>query len=207
MKKAIVIGSGDLFQKPQIEEKAYIVAVDGGYKYIKQYRIKTDLVLGDFDSEDKKRVICKNIITLPVHKDDTDTSYAINYLIEKGYDEFELYGMLGGNRFEHSLANIQVLAKIGKLCLNGKIYSPDLSYYLQIISGPRNIEIKRKSGTPFSLFAYTEKVQGLSIKGAEYNLEHHDLSNLNPLGISNTFVENIVNISIEAGLLLMVIYK
>ena len=60
---------------------------------------------------------------------------------------------------------------------------------------------------PFSLFAYTEKVQGLSIKGAEYNLEHHDLSNLNPLGISNTFVENIVNISIEAGLLLMVIYK
>lgn len=51
----------------------------------------------------------QKIYLLPVHKDDTDTVYALRLLKAEGWKTCYLYGGLGGKRFDHSLANLQSL--------------------------------------------------------------------------------------------------
>ena len=47
-----------------------------------------------------------------MEKDVTDTMYAVIKGFAKGYRSFVLVGCLGGARFDHSLANLEVLQYI-----------------------------------------------------------------------------------------------
>ena len=51
----------------------------------------------------------ERIVRLAVEKDETDTFAAARIGLEKGYDTFLLYGVLGGNRLSHTLGNLQTL--------------------------------------------------------------------------------------------------
>lgn len=48
------------------------------------------------------------MLTLPTHKDDTDTARCMEVGRERGYREFLLAGGIGG-RLDHTLTNIQLL--------------------------------------------------------------------------------------------------
>ena len=108
-----VVGAGDCTSL-DFEKKSgdLIIAADGGYKYLVSARIKPDILIGDFDSlgdipENE------NIIRLNPVKDITDMDAAVKIGLDKGYSEFVIYGALGG-RFDHSLANIQLIARLSQ---------------------------------------------------------------------------------------------
>ncbi len=86
----------------------YVIAVDGGLRYLEQSGITADLVIGNFDTWH-----CvpehHNAITLNAQKDDTDMLAAIREGIGKGYNIFHIYCGMGG-RIEHMTANMQILA-------------------------------------------------------------------------------------------------
>lgn len=109
MKKGIcyVIGAGEcsrLLLHPKKED--YVIAVDGGYEYVKEKRV--DLVIGDFDSLHYMPTH-PNRISLPCEKDDTDMLAAVREGLKAGYQTFYIYGGCGG-RFAHTIANLQVLS-------------------------------------------------------------------------------------------------
>ena len=59
----------------------------------------------------------------------------------------------------------------------------------------------------FSVFSVTKKSKGVSIKGAEYPLNNARLLNNYPLGVSNEFKEDTVEITVKSGSLLVLLVK
>ena len=56
----------------------------------------------------------------------------------------------------------------------------------------------------FSLFAYSPACEGLSIRGAKYELDHGHLENTFPLGVSNEFSQDTIHLSFTEGMLLVI---
>ncbi len=98
------IGSADMF-----------IAADSGAATALQYGCTPRIVVGDFDSLDQllledlgKRG--SEIRRAAVEKDETDTELAVQVAIDEGATRITLVGALGGARFDHTMANILLLA-------------------------------------------------------------------------------------------------
>lgn len=114
MGKCIIIGAGAcdtklLDQLLVVKNEDLCIAADGGLDYLIQIGRTPDLVLGDMDSLQAQALTDSlQVKRLPIEKDDTDMLAAIKEGLAAGYEQFELYGALGG-RLDHTLANIQCL--------------------------------------------------------------------------------------------------
>ena len=110
-KRCVIIGGGDCsvdILKNNILSDDFIICADSGYDIANDADIVPDLLIGDFDSI--KRIPDNvNKITLPVEKDVTDCLAAYNEGIKLGFKAFAVFGGTGG-RFEHTFANISLLA-------------------------------------------------------------------------------------------------
>ena len=105
----IIFGAGSYYGLTRRPEPGdYIIAADGGWQYCKQEGIVPDLLLGDFDS---LAVVpdFAHIHRVPVEKDDSDMMLAIKRGLERGETLFHLYGGMGGQRTDHTVANLQAL--------------------------------------------------------------------------------------------------
>ena len=92
------MNNGDVFNK----DIPYI-AVDGGLEHLHRQFIKPLFAIGDFDSlEHKEYLEGLEVLSFPTHKDETDTELAISEALNRGYDEIDLYGVIGG-RIDHFL--------------------------------------------------------------------------------------------------------
>ena len=107
-KKFIIVANGE-FKNESINHSDFdlICACDGGYKYLEKLNIVPDIAIGDFDSLGYVPK-CKEVIKLDVNKDETDLFHAISVGINKGYENFEIYGATG-KREAHTIANFQIL--------------------------------------------------------------------------------------------------
>ena len=109
---------------PVIAGHDFVIAADGGYAYTQQAGIRTDMLIGDFDSlrdfpNQKEDGLL--IQRLPKEKDHTDSMAALLCGLERGYTRFHIYGGTGG-RIDHTLANIQCLTYLVNHNARGYLY-------------------------------------------------------------------------------------
>lgn len=177
----------------------YVIAADGGFKYLEQSDIKADLVIGDFDTL-KYKPDHPNIITLDKVKDDTDTLAAIREGINLGYSLFHIYCGLGGC-IEHSIANIQLLAYLSEQNKKGFLFGKDC-----VITAVTNSSIKFPSDTTgrISVFSMSETSEGVYLKGLKYELDNAMLTSTFPIGVSNEFIGEESTITVTKGTVLIV---
>ena len=176
-----------------------IIAADGGYKYLLTENIEPDIIIGDFDSLAVPPK-AKDIIRLNPVKDITDMKAAVDIGIEKGFSEFVIYGALGG-RFDHTLANIQLVAELSQ---NGKS--------AEIIDGKTVVTAVTDGKITFdasykgyiSVFSHSDICERVSIIGLKYTLENADLKNTFSLGVSNEFIGKESEIIIGKGTAIVV---
>ena len=90
-------------------ENYYVICADAGYETAAKLGVVPDLIVGDFDSASGLPPKGKKVLKLPVEKDVTDTMYAAMKGLTKGFRSFVLLGCLGGARFDHTVANLEVL--------------------------------------------------------------------------------------------------
>ena len=176
--KCVLVASGE-FCKEQFSADAqdFVIAVDGGYSYIKDL-CAVDLAVGDFDS---LGYVPEGIATLrhdPV-KDYTDTYLAFEEAYKMGYDEFVVYGALGG-RLDHTIANLQCAYDFAKKGVKVELVGKDC--IIQVVTGKKTIGGRK--GQTFSLLAF-DKARGVYIKNGKYPLNDAPLDNTFPLGVSN----------------------
>lgn len=196
MKYAVVCG-GVKDVMPHSDPDIFIIACDRGYDYCLEMGIVPDLVVGDFDSSSSEIPLEKAIV-LPHEKDDTDTLYAVRLAIEKGASEIELYCAMGG-RPDHQFANYQVM----EFCLERKVSCLIKSSDFSVFLCDSNCTIKKENYTYLSIFSWTDKCSGVSIKGAKYCIEDAELCSSYPLGISNEWQDDQVSLSVGKGILLV----
>src|SRR5690606_2603143 len=101
----------------QKNEKDYIIAVDDAVFFLIGEKIKFDYAIGDFDSSDALSYVktLDNVVILPEEKDQTDTEAAIEFAAKLRVNEIVLLGGIGGERIEHTIANITLIKKYPNL--------------------------------------------------------------------------------------------
>ncbi len=176
-----------------------IIAADGGLKTLEKFNIKPDLIVGDFDSLEYTPK-GNNVIKHPVKKDETDTILAIDVALDKGYNNFIIYGCLGG-RLDHTLASIQTASYISEK--GGKSVFIDKETYLTVIKQNKITFTKENTGI-ISVFAVSDIAIGVNASNLLYSLENAELSPDFPLGVSNEFIGETASISVKKGKLCII---
>lgn len=203
MQKCYIVGAGECFGLDfSKDEGDYIIAADAGYRYLMEAGKVPDMVVGDFDTL-KYLPEHPNVVQLPCEKDVTDTWEAVTRGLDKGYKEFHIYGCTGG-RIEHTIANIQLLARIAEEGGSGYLY--DEKSILTVIKDSE-IAFDESFTGYISVFSLSEKSSGVTIEGLKYETVNVELSNSFPLGVSNEFTGKASKISVDEGCLLIVYPK
>ena len=200
MSACYIIAAGDC-EKIRIDKKEndLIIAADGGLKYCARDGITPDIVIGDFDSlgfvpEND------NVLVLPVEKDDTDTSFAVKYAMDKGYDTFVIYGGTGGKRADHTYANIALLAYISKN--NGIGFLDCGDYSITAITNSK-ISFPQYMKGDISVFSFDNVSKGVSETGLYYNFDNTDVENSIVTGVSNSFTGQNSSVIVKDGTLII----
>ena len=126
---------------------------------------------------------------------------AIKRGLEPGYNDFRIYAATGG-RFDHTLANIQCLLYLKNHGAVG--YLVDGTGMVLVLQNEAVHFRKELEGT-MSLFALTKEAKGVNIRGMKYPLENAVITNDFPIGISNEFLGEEAEVSVEDGELVCMI--
>jgi len=183
-----------------------VIAADSGAATALDYGCSPKIIVGDFDSLDalplqQLQAQGSQVIRAAVEKDETDAELAIQVAIEQGASTITLLGALGGTRFEHSIANILLLAGFETVPIR-IIDGPSTCWLLR---GPGQTAINGHAGDLPSLFPLTNDATGIQTEGLYYPLHGETLHFGKPRGVSNILVQEQAEVFLESGLLLVIL--
>lgn len=216
MKRAVIFANGNLSDLSQakniITNEDCLIAADGGVKHILKLGLIPHIIIGDFDSISpallkKLTKICKEqkslfptMIKYPKKKDKTDFELAIDFVLDRKYNQIIIFGILG-NRIDHFLANIFLLTKI---------QTENKSIKIKIVEGKKEIYILNKEiiingqiGDEVSIIPISEKLKGIVTDGLEYQLKNETLFFGSTRGISNVLNKTSAKITVIDGVALI----
>ncbi len=192
----------------------YCIAADSGLVMADKFGLKVDLLLGDYDSVDKKIFDKYNkntkTITYPCEKDYTDTHLALKKAIEKikeseagktdnTDDEIAIIGATG-TRYDHAFTNIFILEETLAAGIRCAIYDKNNKIYL----ADKSFEIKKDKqfGDYLSFAPMTPEVE-ISLAGVKYTLDRYTLRQGESICQSNEITEMIAKVEIFTGKLVV----
>lgn len=195
-------------------EPDYCIAADSGLVMADKLGLTVDLLLGDYDSVDKKIFEKYNentkTITYPCEKDYTDTHLALKKAIEKikklqdtskdgAEDEIAIIGATG-TRYDHAFTNIFVLDESLEAGIRCAIYDKNNKIYL----ADKSFEIRKdKQFGDYLSFAPMTPEAGLSLSGVKYPLDRYTLRQGESICQSNEITEIIAKVEIFTGKLVV----
>ena len=195
-------------------EPDYCIAADSGLVMADKLGLTVDLLLGDYDSVDKKIFEKYNrntkTITYPCEKDYTDTHLALKKAIEKikkmqdaskdsTEDEIAIIGATG-TRYDHAFTNIFVLDESLEAGIRCAIYDKNNKIYL----ADKSFEIRKdKQFGDYLSFAPMTPEAALSLSGVKYPLDRYTLRQGESICQSNEITEIIAKVEIFTGKLVV----
>lgn len=200
MSRCFIFAAGEFYGLRETPAQGdLVVAADGGLLSCRRAGITPDLLLGDFDSLTPSPRESVPILRLPVEKDDTDTLAAIRLGLDRGCEEFFLYGGTGGRRLDHTLANLQSLLFLRRRGARGWLYDRDFVWTVIENEGldvPKTVEWGL-----FSAFCLGDRAEGVDETGFQYPLDGAVLTPDFPLGVSNHILADTAHIAVRRGAL------
>ena len=207
---AVIFAGGTLRQgkavHTAIAQADLIIAADSGAATALLYGCTPTIVVGDLDSLEalplqQLQAQGTQIIQAAVEKNETDTELAIQVAIEHGATSISLLGALGGQRFDHTMANILLLAEFETV----PIRIIDGSSICWLLRGPGNSLIDGHPGDLLSLLPLTGDATGVRTIGLYYPLNDETLYFGKPRGVSNVLVQERAEVSLVGGMLLVIL--
>lgn len=204
-KTCFIVGAGSfdgMIIRPQPGD--FVIAADGGYTHLQSQKIDPDVLLGDFDSLE---VVPghRNLIRHSPIKDDTDMALAAYYALEQGYERLFLYGGLGGKRFDHSIANLQLVTGLARK--QAEVYLIGEGNIVTAIhgdkNGPARICFDDRAEGYLSVFAVGDEALGVTERGLKYETDRLTFTCDKTLGVSNEFVGTFSSVEVERGTLVI----
>ncbi len=198
------IWGGQVFKEYELE-KYYVICADAGFETAQKNGVQPDLVVGDFDSAKAPPPKDVKCMTLPVEKDVTDTMFAAMKGLSKGYRDFVLLGCLGGPRFDHTLANLEVLRFIRDHGGHGFLADERTKVFLLY---DEKLTITGMKGATVSVFPYGCANCNVSYTGLQYPLTREDLTVGGlVMGVSNSITADRAIIRVHRGTALVAVYQ
>ncbi|MFD2117789.1 thiamine diphosphokinase [Paenibacillus yanchengensis] len=184
---------------------AILIAADSGAIFLIEHGFQPDIAIGDFDSVTSEQFQLieqhsKQVISCdPIDKDFTDTEMAFRLAMDMQPDRIILLGALG-SRFDHTFANVSLLALAAHAQIDAKII--DGNNRIALSDG--TLTIQRSEFPNLSLLPFGTAVTGITLTGFQYKLENATLNVGESRGISNILVDTVGTISHQTGRLLVI---
>lgn len=209
-KRVVIVAGGDFhsMDAKRINPMSdLIVAADGGAQRLASHGIWPHLLVGDLDSlkQEQVNVISQKIEKIeriPKEKDVTDTHYACQKALLYNPSEIALFGVWGGARIDHALANIGLLEWLSDREAKAIIYSG--TNRIQMVKGPTKVLLEKSNYQYISLLPISKKVKGIDTQGLKYTLENGELRRGFTLGMSNEIIAEPAMIHIQSGKALLI---
>lgn len=188
-----------------IDANSYIIGADRGALFLVQHGIRPDLAVGDFDSVSPQELeqiqsVSKQLLRCDAFdKNYTDTELAFIKALERHPERIIIAGALG-SRFDHSLANVQLLAQAEHHGIVAVI--ADEHNEVRLVT--RSITVERGRFSMVSLLSLSAEVTGIHLQGFVYPLHNATLALGQSLGISNVLDHESGTITIDSGSLLVI---
>lgn len=172
-----------------------LIACDAGWRNAAVLGRQPDLVVGDFDTAPPPQT--GRTLRLPAAKNDTDTHYAARLALERGASEVLLLGALGGERLEHTFANLATALWLQKQ--GAEVLLASERTEIRILTAGRSLRLARQNWGYFSLLPLEGPAKGVTIIGGRYPLANATLTPDWPLGVSNEFAAPEAEIRLGSG--------
>jgi thiamine pyrophosphokinase len=190
-----------------------VIAADGGARHATRLAVDVDAWVGDGDSLDADGMAALEARGVPIrradpHKDESDTELAVREAIARGAAGLVIVGALGGQRFDHSLANLGLLAM--PQLADRRVALLDARTRISLIRapGPDGSPVRRalggRIGDVVSLLPYGTDVGGVITQGLEYPLRNEVLLAGPARGLSNVRLAADASVTVASGRLLVV---
>lgn len=188
------------------DEASYVIAADGGIRFLYDANICPDEWIGDMDSAGSELldVVRSRFPDISINscspiKDDTDMAIAAEILAQKGCSAIHIFGGMGGKRIEHSIANMQLIHHLIDRGIHATIYSENSEMYC--LQDEERVYDKTKKGY-ISVFSLSD-VSEVEIEDLFYPFTGI-ITNKVALGVSNEFVGKSSRIKVTKGTILIV---
>ena len=195
--------SPELFEK-LMADGPLLLCADGGANAVARYGRTPDYVVGDLDSVtevNRAGLSDERLILVDADDTGTDLQKALRQAKQLGVTEATLIGVTGG-RTDHTLWNLGLL----------KLFRGDMALrivddYCEIWLIDGKVRFRAEVGQKISLSPLSGPVAGIRTAGLKFPLRGEILGPGIRDGISNEVVGNPVQVSVEAGDLLLVVQR
>ena len=181
-----------------------ILAADSGAITALRYGCTPAIIVGDFDSltlsEHDLVEMGSQLIRVQMEKNETDTELAVQVALDRGAQCITILGGINGERFDHTMANVLLLAGFETLPMR----IVDGSSTCWLVRGPGSTSIEGRPDDLLSLLPLTGEAVGVRTTGRYYPLYGETLYFGKPRGVSNVLVGQNAEVALEHGLLLVI---
>ena len=182
---------------------AIVLAADGALDHALAAGLEPAALVGDLDSVSAEGLdwaeAHATIQRHPPDKNHTDTELALATAADLNPQHLMLISG-GGDRLDHTFA------AIGALGASSLTSIPVIDGWwgeqrLAVLHGPGRARLELTHGTTVSLLAMHGPCSGVTIDGVRWPLDHADLGAAVGLGVSNEATADVVDVSVNAGVL------
>ena len=202
-RKACVFCKGPLENPANLKQIAnacdLLIAADGGAKYCFKIGLTPQVIIGDMDSIDSD--MCKGTsgieyIRYPADKDKSDAELAVEYALERGYEQVTMVVATGG-RLDHTLGNIALVADHP-----GRVAILDGVSTLVAVDQSQKCVLRGRIGVVVSLMPWSSGPFKVRTEGLKYPLQDECLGSATH-GLSNELSQPQACIYVSSGIILV----
>jgi thiamine pyrophosphokinase len=207
--KAVVIAHGDVDadDREQLDGAELIVAANGGTIALERWGVVPHAIVGDLDSLGVDRAAeyaGQGVTVVPYspEKDESDLELAIAYAVKTKADDIILLGIFGGERFDHELANVLLIAADGYRGRRMRAIRGDVT--VRALHGGEQLELAGAAGDLVTLLAVRGDAEGVRTHRLRYPLAGETLRFGAARGLSNLVVTAGASVACDRGVLLVI---
>ena len=207
--KVVVVASGELAESDAawLNDADLVIAADGGAGSLDRIGRAPDVLVGDLDSVDPRLVARlaaagTTVERHPIDKEASDTELAVEMAIGAGAGAVVLLGAVGGERLDHELANVMLLAD--PALAGHDVRAVRGSTQVRAVNGGERLDLEGSSGDLVTLLPTGGDATGVTTVGLRWPLDGATLALGRSRGLSNEVVDSPASVRVAHGTLLVI---
>lgn len=209
MTRAVVIADGEpvAADRLHLTDADWLVAADGGARWLDRWGAAPHLLVGDLDSVAPELIerlagAGVEIERHPAEKHESDTELALRRAVDRGAQRIIILGALAGNRLDHEVANLLLLVAPQLRGRDVRIVRGGTT--VRALHAGENLELDGEAGDVVSLLPLGGDATGVTTGGLRYALSDEPLRLGASRGLSNVVKRAPAWVEIRAGTLLVI---
>ena len=207
--KVVVVASGELDASDEawLDGADLVIAADGGAGSLDRLGRQPDVLVGDLDSVvpllvARLAAAGTSVERHPIDKEASDTELAVEMALGAGGDAVILLGAVGGERLDHELANLLLLAD--PALAGHDVRAVRGGTRVRAVHGGERLGLDGSSGDLVTLLPIGGDATGVTTQGLKWRLDGATLRMGRSRGLSNEVVGTPASVRITHGTLLVV---